>query len=92
MIGLRLHRGAIQQQSAHVCKFVVLTMPKYKTQTPTRRAKTGRKRLADHGLEKRDRKVLASFTPTQHERLEAEADDEGVTVAELVAQRAVTGS
>lgn len=61
-------------------------MPKQKPRT---RRKTGRKPLADHGLERRDRKVLASFTASEFSALEREAEDEGVTVTELVAQRAV---
>jgi hypothetical protein len=60
-------------------------MSKQKTQN----SRGGRKPLAAHGLERRDRKVLASFTETQFTALEREADDEGVTVSELVAQRAV---
>jgi hypothetical protein len=45
--------------------------------------------LSAYGLESRSRKVVASFTPSEYERLDADADDEGVTIAELVAQRAL---
>lgn len=63
-------------------------MPKRKRQGGARRG-AGRKPLSAHGLQRRDRKVLASFTPDEYERLDADADGEGVTVAELVAQRAL---
>lgn len=62
-------------------------MPKRKSDKV--RSRVGRKSLAEHGLQKRDRKVLASFTPAEYEGLETEADNEGMTVSELVAQRAV---
>lgn len=62
-------------------------MPKRKKSGGVR-ARAGRKPLAEHGIEKRDKKVLASFTPTEHRRLERQADNEGVTVSELVAQKA----
>lgn len=53
-----------------------------------RTSRGGRKPLALYGLQKRDKKVLASFTPIEYEQLEEAADQEGVTVSELVAQRA----
>jgi hypothetical protein len=62
-------------------------MPKQKSEAISP-GRAGRKPLAMHGIEARSRKVLASFTPTQFTRLEADADSEGITVAELVAMRA----
>jgi len=53
------------------------------------RRRAGRKPLSAYGLERRDAKVLASFTAQQFEALEADADEEGMTVSELVAQRAL---
>lgn len=60
-------------------------MPKSQNHPPKR---AGRKPLSAHGKEARTCKLVASFTPTQYAALEADAEDEGVTIAELVAQRA----
>lgn len=65
---------------------VFSTMSKTQAMSVERR---GRKPLALLGRERRDRKVLASFTPSQHAALERLADAEGVTLAELVAQSAL---
>jgi hypothetical protein len=68
-------------------------MPKkiHRTRTPTpagQQDTRGRKSLAAQGKEARSRKLVAAFTPTQFLQLEADADAEGITVAELVAMRA----
>jgi hypothetical protein len=70
-------------------KVLITTMSKQNAKRGGSRKRSGRKRLADLGMEKRDRKVLASFTPSEFEKLDAEADEEGVTVSELVAQKAI---
>lgn len=54
------------------------------------RAGAGRKSNAELGLGAvRDERVVAYFTAAQRAQLEREADDEGVTVGELVAARAL---
>lgn len=49
----------------------------------------GRPPLSVYGLAARTRRVLAAFTPDEYAQLELDAEREGVTVAELVAQRAL---
>lgn len=63
-------------------------MAKRKTRGGKREG-AGRKTLAELGVERRERKVLAAFTPTEYARLAAQAERVGVTVSELVALRAV---
>ena len=59
-------------------------MPKKRRRDPR-----GRKPLSAYGLERRQCKVLVSFTRAELDALVDQADGEGVTLAELVAQRAL---
>lgn len=49
----------------------------------------GRKSNAELGLPVRSERVVARFTADELARLQREADDEALSVAELVAQRAL---
>lgn len=62
-----------------------------KTTKLKKRAKDprGRKPLSSKGLERRQCKVLASFTPREHAALVARAHAKGVSLAELVAAGAL---
>jgi hypothetical protein len=77
----------VERASGHeraMCAQVILAMPKSRSPVVERR---GRKPLAED--QRRSRKVIASFTLAQRARLEREARDRGVSVAELVALRAL---
>lgn len=63
-------------------------MPKQKSRKQPG-ARMGRPPLSVYGLAARTRRVLAAFTPDEYAQLELDAEREGVTVAELVAQRAL---
>lgn len=62
-------------------------MPKQKRTQRSEARGIGRPPLAK--AQKREKKVLASFTRDQYETLESDADEDGLTVSELVAQRAL---
>ena len=58
-------------------------------QKKKRKDPRGRKPLSSKGLERRQCKVLASFTPSERDALVEDAEAEGVSLAELVALRAL---